>query len=255
MLVDERGKAMHNNKRLEPLNAARQFVEKYFPNCQAALLAGSVVRGEATTTSDLDIVIFDKELKNPYRESFIEFEWPIEVFVHNLTSYKDYFTMDYERARPSLQKMLVEGIVVKDEGIVEQIKKEAQQVLANGPQQWSIDTIDAKRYFITDVLDDFIGCTTIHEELFIVNKLAELISEFILRTNDKWVGTSKWVFRLLKAHDEQLALQFFEAFNFYYETKDKTQIITFVDYVLEPFGGRFFEGFSMAFRWGKQSSS
>ncbi|WP_274307261.1 nucleotidyltransferase domain-containing protein [Solibacillus daqui] len=241
---------MHNNKRLEPLKAARQFVEKYFPNCQAALLAGSVVRGEATTTSDLDIVIFDKEVKNPYRESFIEFEWPIEVFVHNLTSYKHYFAMDYERARSSLQKMLVEGFVVKDDGIVEQIKKEAQQILENGPQHWSLQTIDAKRYFITDVLDDFIGCTTIHEELFIVNMLAELISEFILRTNDKWVGTSKWVFRLLKAHDEQIALQFFEAFNFYYETKDKTQIITFVDHVLEPFGGRLFEGFSM----GKTSS-
>lgn len=236
---------MQYNKRLEPFNAASQFVEKYFSNCQAALLAGSVVRGEATITSDLDIVIFDKEVKSAYRESFIEFEWPIEVFVHNLTSYKNYFTMDYERARPSLQKMLIEGMVIKDDGIVEQIKKEAQQILENGPQQWSLQTIDAKRYFITDVLDDFIGCTTIHEELFIVNMLAELVSEFILRTNGKWVGTSKWIFRLLKAHDEQLALQFYEAFNFYYETKDKTQIIAFIDNVLEPFGGRLFEGFSM----------
>lgn len=66
---------MQNNKSLEPLNAASQFVEKYFSYCQAALLAGSVVRGEATTTSDLDIVIFDKEVKNSYRESFVEFEW------------------------------------------------------------------------------------------------------------------------------------------------------------------------------------
>lgn len=78
-----------------------------------------------------------------------------------------------------------------------------------------------------------------------MNRLAELVSEFILRANGKWVGTSKWVFRLLKAHDEQLAFQFFEAFNLYYETKDKTQIIVFVDNVLEPYGGRLFEGFSM----------
>lgn len=153
--------------------------------------------------------------------------------------------MDYERAIPSLQKMLVEGIVIKDDGVVEKIKKEAQQILENGPQQWSLQTMDTKRYFITDVLDDFIGCTKIHEELFIVNRLAELVSEFILRANGKWVGTSKWVFRLLKAHDEQLAFQFFEAFNLYYETKDKTQIIVFVDNVLEPYGGRLFEGFSM----------
>ena len=236
---------MQNNVRIEPLHAAHQFVEKYFPNCQAAILAGSVVRGEATVTSDLDIVVFDRELKDSYRESFVDFGWPIEVFAHNVTSYKKFFTMDYERARPSIQKMLAEGIIIKDDGIVDDLKNEAQEILANGPERWSDQTIDSKRYFITDVLDDFIGCSTIQEELFIVNLLAELVSEFILRTNGKWVGTSKWVFRLLKAHDEQLAFQFFEALNRYYETKDKTQIIEFVDTVLQPFGGRLFEGFSM----------
>ncbi|HER2162506.1 TPA: nucleotidyltransferase domain-containing protein [Streptococcus pyogenes] len=60
---------------------------KHFPNCQGALLAGSVVRGEATETSDLDIVVFDKNLSSPYRESLIAFSWAIEVFVNNLTSY------------------------------------------------------------------------------------------------------------------------------------------------------------------------
>lgn len=234
--------------RLEPLDAACVFVEKYFPNCQAALLAGSVVRGEATATSDLDIVIFDKEIKDSYRESWIEFGWPIEIFVHNFTSYKKFFAMDYERARPSIQKMLAEGVIIKDDGIVKALKIEAEEVLANGPQRWTDDTINTKRYFITDVLDDFIGCTEIEEEFFIANLLADLVSEFILRTNGKWVGTSKWVFRLLKAHDEQLARQFIEAFTHYHETKDKSKIIRFVDDVLQPYGGRLFEGFTLGKR-------
>ena len=31
-----------------PYEAAQKFVHKFFPNCNGALLAGSVIRGEAT---------------------------------------------------------------------------------------------------------------------------------------------------------------------------------------------------------------
>ncbi|GAB1788892.1 hypothetical protein PMEGAPR54_16620 [Priestia megaterium] len=78
-------------KRLEPLQAATQFIFKHYPHCQGALLAGSVVRGEATHTSDLDIVIFDENFTSSFRESLIEFGWAIEVFAHSLTSYQAFF--------------------------------------------------------------------------------------------------------------------------------------------------------------------
>jgi predicted nucleotidyltransferase len=53
--------------KLEPIGAAKTFVRTHFSNCQAALLAGSIVRGEATATSDLDIIIFDDTLVSSYR--------------------------------------------------------------------------------------------------------------------------------------------------------------------------------------------
>ena len=77
--------------RLSPKDAALKFVNRNFPKCQAAVLAGSVVRGEETETSDLDVVIFDKNFSSSYRESFIEYGWAIEAFVHNLTSYQVFF--------------------------------------------------------------------------------------------------------------------------------------------------------------------
>ncbi|RDW17068.1 nucleotidyltransferase domain-containing protein [Oceanobacillus chungangensis] len=109
---------MGNLNRLEPVKAARKFIENYFPYCDGALLAGSIVRGEATETSDLDIVIFDKTYRSSYRESVIEYDWPIEVFAHNLNSYQDYFESDYKRARPSLPRMVTEGIILKDNGVL-----------------------------------------------------------------------------------------------------------------------------------------
>lgn len=236
---------MGNLNRLPPIEAAHQFINEYFPNCQGALLAGSVVRGEATETSDLDIVIFDKNLSSSYRESLIDYGWAIEVFVHNLTSYKQFFEMDFERARPSMPRMVSEGIVIKSVGIIDSIKKEAMEILNNGPKEWLEETINTKRYFITDALNDFIGCSNRAEQIFIANTLAELLSEFVLRTNRQWLGASKWVIRSLRNYDEEFANHFVEAFDIFYKTGDKNEVIQFVDYVLQPFGGRLFDGFSL----------
>jgi predicted nucleotidyltransferase len=231
--------------RIDPYEAAKLFTLNHFPHCHGALLAGSVVRGESTETSDLDIVILDKNLKSAYRESVIEFGWNIEVFVHNLTSCKEFFKSDCERARPSLPKMVFEGAVLRDSGIIEHIKQEAKDLLEKGPEEWSAETIKIKRYFITDALDDFIGSTVRAEEIFIANTLGELVSEFVLRTNRKWIGTSKWVIRSLRNHDEKFADQFVEAFDTFYKTGDKNKVIVMVDEILHPFGGRLFQGFSL----------
>jgi predicted nucleotidyltransferase len=236
---------MSEIKRVNPFEAAQQFIQKQFPNCDGALLAGSVVRGEATETSDLDIVIFDQNVQSSYRESLIDFGWNIEVFVHNLNSYKEFFISDYERARPSLPRMVSEGIVLKDFGKMESIKHEAKALLDQGPVKWSQEMINIKRYFITDVLDDFIGCSDRSEEIFIANTLAEMVSEFVLRTNRKWIGTSKWLVRSLRHYDEKFAEHFVAVFETFYKTGDKNKIIQMVDNILEPYGGRLFNGFSL----------
>ncbi|MGM9967360.1 MAG: nucleotidyltransferase domain-containing protein [Rummeliibacillus sp.] len=233
---------MHQYK---PVEAASLFIDEFFPQCQGAILAGSVVRGEATDTSDLDIVIFDNKICASYRESLIQFGWPIEVFVHNLTSYQSYFDSDVERARPSLPRMVAEGIILKDEGIIESIKLEAIKLLDKGPAEWSIETINFKRYFLTDTLDDFIGCTNRAEELFIANHLAELASEFVLRTNRQWIGSSKWIVRALKQYDQKFTNRFMDAFDGFYRTGEKENVIKIVEEILVPFGGTLFEGFSL----------
>ncbi|EPE61858.1 nucleotidyltransferase [Exiguobacterium sp. S17] len=236
---------MHSLKhRIEPIEAAQQFVDHYFPNCQAAGLAGSVVRGEATETSDLDIVVFDQTLVSSYRESLIEYGWRIELFAHNLTSYHAFFVQDCQRAMPSLPTMVAESVVLKDTGVIEAIKREAKDLLERGPDVWSDETIEMKRYFLTDVLDDLIGCQNRQEGLFISSTIGDLICEFILRTNGKWTGTSKWAYRALARHDNELAHQLAAALESYYRNNEIDDLVCFVDEAMLPFGGRLFAGFS-----------
>ncbi|KAB8138082.1 nucleotidyltransferase domain-containing protein [Gracilibacillus oryzae] len=235
--------------KLPACDAAKRFIEEFFPTCQAAVLAGSVVRGEATETSDLDIVIFDNKIDSSYRESLVEFGWPIEIFVHNLSSYQHFFKMDYQSAKPSMQRMVAEGIVLRDEGILPSIKAEAEQMLEKGPESWTEETITLKRYFLTDMLDDFIGCDRRAEEIFIAGELAQQLHEFVLRTNNCWIGSSKWIVRALRQYDPVITEKFVEAFDCYYRTGEKDKVVRLCDQVLAPYGGRLFDGFSL----GKKS--
>lgn len=83
-------------------------------------------------------------------------------------------------------------------------------------------------------LDLITGCT-----------LAEQLHEFVLRTNKRWVGKSKWVVRELNRYDPVFTEQFVEAFSHYYETGNKNKVTELAELILEPFGGRLFDGFSI----------
>lgn len=231
--------------RPSPIEAAKLFIHEQFPTCQAALLGGSVVRGEETPTSDLDIVVIDEHLQSEYRESFISHGWPIELFVHNLKTLRHYFQSDYQRARPSLQKMVSEGIPLIDHAIINTIKQEANNMLRDGPPEWSAETIRMKRYFLTDALDDLIGSTKRGESIFIANSIGELLHEFVLRSNCHWIGSSKWIVRALHEYDPQFAKEFVNAFEHFYRKDDKMEIVRLVETVLQKHGGRLFEGFSV----------
>ncbi|PFJ06752.1 nucleotidyltransferase [Bacillus cereus] len=231
---------------MKPIEAAQSIITSQFPNCDVALLGGSVARGEATKTSDLDMVIVDNSLSSCYRESFYSHGWPVEVFVHNFETYKTFFKMDCDRGRPSLPQLVSEGVILKGKyEIVEMLKKEANNLLIKGPEKWNEETMKQKRYFITDTLDDFIGASKREEELFIANLLAELVHEYVLRVNGQWLGNSKWFIRVLRRYDEQYAEQFIAAFDYFYKTGEKSELITFVEKTLKQYGGRVFEGFSI----------
>lgn len=231
--------------KLHAMEAAKKFISENYPDCRVALLAGSVVRGEETDQSDLDIVIIDDTIHSAYRESVIAYLWMIETFVHTSETYQDFFAQDCRRARPSLPQMCLEGIVLQDDGLAQTIKDEAEKILLQGPEPWTIEDIDSKRYMITDLLNDLEGSVNEEEALFIASSLAYDVHEFILRTNRQWIGSSKWIVRALRNYNPQLCEEFVSLFHTFCKSGQKQQFIKFVDRILEPYGGRLFEGFSI----------
>lgn len=234
--------------RLPAREAARQFVDEFFPSCQVALLAGSVIRGQETPTSDLDLVIIDKNLPYAYRENFFACGWKIETFVYNRTSYRDFFQKNYETANPVLLTMCIEGVIIRDDGFAATLKKEAQEWYDRGPAPLTEEEILKNRYLITDLLDDLEGTEREDEALWIVNSLFPLAARFVMRFNRHWTGDGKWMFRRLQQLDRERAQKYVKMFEKYYLTRQKEPLIAFLKEWIRPCGGRLFAGYSQGKR-------
>ncbi|TLS37927.1 nucleotidyltransferase domain-containing protein [Pseudalkalibacillus caeni] len=228
---------------LKPKEAASLFIKEYFPDCDVAILAGSVVRGGATNKSDLDIIVI-KEDEREYRASYKAFGWPVEVFFHNWDSPEFVMEMERRAGIPLFIRMCSDGVFLRENTRGAALKKDAMERLKKGPMPWSKDEIDQERYLLTDLVEDLEGSENDSENLFTVCTLSRKIPEFMLRTKQKWMGEGKWIFRSLKEADEQAALRLEQSLTAFFEQKDKKKLIELVDNELKPFGGRLFNGFS-----------
>jgi len=229
--------------RISAVDAARKFVQDKFPNCFTALLAGSASRGEETDTSDLDIVIFDNTVPNRYRESSIHYGWRIECFIHNETSYMDQFAFDSKNGRATLATMISTGIILKYSRETKTLKETADQWVSAGPPSLDEGSIDASRYFIYDLLDDFKDSKSDEEAIITVNTLSIQLAEFILRLNGQWSARGKSLARHLYKFDKNLADRYFESLKAFYQRGEKQTLSDFVDTIYAPLGGQLFDGY------------
>lgn len=239
--------------RIPQMDAARAFIEAQFPESIVAIVAGSFTRGEATPTSDLDLVIVTHREDAPFRASFRAFGWPIEAFVHTPDSYRWYFQSDLDRRIPSLATMCTEGIVVRDSGgLADRIRDEARHLIAAGPPPLTGAEREDLRYALTDVLDDLLGTMDADEGKFIAHEVAEVSAKLLLLVNNRWIGRGKWMVRALRRFDEQAALRLDAGLSAYYRTGDKSALIAFARETLDMAGGTVFEGY---YRGGRTQDS
>ena len=231
--------------KMEGRDAAREFVATHFPDCLSAVLFGSVARGEATATSDLDIIIVTHEDISPYRKSYHEYGWFIETFVGSRKYNEEKVRRFRGRHIPSFLTSYAEGVILKDHhDFAQGLQEEAIAILERGPDELTRQEIDAYRYVITDWLDDFVDSKSYEESLFIAYDLVAKVGEFLLAYNRKWVGERKWLYRALQKLDQELADHLIEELKSFYQTGSKEGLIGIVVRVLDLAGGKLYEGYS-----------
>src|SRR5882724_6275836 len=117
------------------IGVARAIRSDRYTDASAVFAAGSIVRGEGTAHSDLDLVVVYTELECAYRESFRVDGYPVEAFVHDRETL-EYFFFEVDRPSgvPALPQMVVEGVEIPAPNDVSRaLKQQAASLIAAGP--------------------------------------------------------------------------------------------------------------------------
>ncbi len=207
-------------------------------------LAGSVMRGEATASSDLDVVVVYEALEGAYRESFVHGGWPVEAFVHDPETLERFFEEDRQRGVPSLMSMVGEGLEVPGASeFSARLKRRAAELLEAGPPPWGEEELTLRRYRLTDWVDDMRFPRSPEELVATGAWLYQDAAEFYFRARGLWSAHSKTIPRRLRRTDAAFAEKFLAAFDALFAEKRPEPAAALVEEMLEPFGGLLFDGF------------
>lgn len=217
--------------------------EKY-PDADVIFLAGSVVRGEGTKTSDLDIVVLYESLQNAYRDSYFYGGWPVEAFVHDPQTFRYFIQkVDAPTGVPSLAAMVSEGIELPSAtALSHRIKDMANDFLQVGPALWTAQEIDSSRYLISDLIEDLREPRSQGEMYAVAIQLYSAISNHYFRSRGLWSAKGKTIPRRLRRIDATFAGKFESAFESVFSQSKTEDLIALADDLMSVHGGFLFEG-------------
>ncbi|MCB0368066.1 MAG: GNAT family N-acetyltransferase [Bdellovibrionales bacterium] len=230
--------------RPSPVEIAKELMETRFKGAEITFVAGSIRKGEATSSSDIDLVVVYPKIEAAYRESFIYKSWPIEAFVHDPETLNYFFwELDAKDGTPSLPNMVVEGAVVPESHPwCYQLKSLADRVLDQGPEELSEEQLKNLMYGICDLIDDLKSPRNAFEAKTIISKLHEQLGNFWFRSQRRWSASGKHIPRRMLKIDPAFGEKWIRCFDLAFSGQHH-ELIKFTEEILTPFGGHIFDGY------------
>ncbi|MEC0330231.1 nucleotidyltransferase domain-containing protein [Paenibacillus macerans] len=229
--------------RNSPAEAAQTFVSQHYPDCMLAVLGGSASINQHDEASDLDIVVFEKEDPGYFHRVSSFLDWIIECTVLTPENYREYYDLGVQTANPTLQRLVAGGVVLVSRESGLEFIEEAQNDLQYGPMPWSQAELDFARYQISEKIMDLQGQIPRCEKWFVASKLLILLSEFLLRANQQWLGEGKHLFRYLQKYAPETAGDLEKGLETLYLRDDPGELIKACGRALEPYGGTLLVGY------------
>lgn len=227
--------------------AAREFVDRRFPDSVAAVLFGSSARGDQADSSDLDILVIENRRVVPYHLHFQETDWCFDIMGRSLRFCakrvlgrgKSWSHRDPDQI---LLIACAEGVQLKDtQGVTAELKRRANQILANGPAPLTAREISNYRQLITEVLDDFLDARRRQEACFVAYQMVITASQFLMGFNRRWSDEDcKWVYRRLVNDNHPLSRELVNGLDRYYQTDDRSHLSRPIESILGLAGGRLY---------------
>lgn len=221
------------------------LVSERFPNATTVLLGGSVVRGDATSTSDLDVVVIDESLPAARRETHVRDGWPVEVFAYTTATFAEYLERGWRTRLPVVAQMCAEAVIVVDRhGTASGLQARVRALLEAGPPEPTTSELQSYRYRLTNLRDDLADTDQQAERVFLGLQVARVVTELALLRRRCWLGTGKWLPRLVARVDPSLLDSLLPALAALVARNDPQPLLDLIDLQLVPVGGPLLDGYS-----------
>ncbi len=231
------------------VDVARLAVQGWFPDARAAWLGGSVVRGTATSSSDLDVTVLLDAAPAPFRDTRDADGWPVELFVQTPASLAHYRAVDRARRQPSTARLVGESVVLLDQdGWGRRLQLECRAEVAAGPEPLGAREVDAHRYALTCLLDDLTTGEAGVERTAVAVAAWDGALRLQLGLARRWTGTGKGLVREVVDLDASAGTSYASTFDTALGAAvggDVGLLTTAVADVLERAGGRLLVGYRL----------
>lgn len=191
---------------------ARSFVQSRFPRARAAFLGGSAASGDATATSDLDILVVLPDEHDDV--SFIETSrydgQLVEAFVYGADKLQWWLEKGRGDFRPVLDRLIGSGIPLIPGEVADALVTASREVLDSGPAPTARE-IDQRRYGLSALLDDLNDAKDVAERVVVTATMWRESAELAVLADRRWIGTGKWLIRELRAGGDPFGLVAFAA--------------------------------------------
>ncbi|WTS98192.1 nucleotidyltransferase domain-containing protein [Streptomyces sp. NBC_00096] len=234
---------------VDPIDQARRIVREQFPDALVAVLGGSTALGRATASSDLDIVVLVGDDGETCRET-LRFEGRVvELFIHTRAGLAELFAVDLAARRPVLQVIYATGLVLLDrDGGAARVRALAEADLRQGPPALDADTVETKRYGLTDALDDLGDATDPVERVAVAGVVLAGAADLLFDHHRAWTGVGKWLPRRLLEADGTLGAALLDGHLRLCATGDPQALTGAASAVLDLAGGPLREGYRRLWR-------
>ncbi|WP_265445689.1 nucleotidyltransferase domain-containing protein [Flexivirga meconopsidis] len=183
---------------------ARAFLAAKHPDAAIAFLGGSAATGDATATSDLDVLVIlgEDQADVSYVETSRYDGQLVEAFVYGPAAIRTWTARGRAERRPVLDRLAAEGISLTSGTTTQDWQTEARAVMAAGPAPLTSDEIDACRYALTSLLDDLADPRDAAEAAVVAATSWRKAAVLALGLDRHWLGTGKWLLRELRLSDD-----------------------------------------------------
>lgn len=214
------------------------FLNKYYSNQYACLISGSHVDNNSNEYSDIDVLIFTEDRNTVFNETLQYENFKIQAIVIPVQIVQDLLWVDYITSKGAFINMIAKGVVLFDNSnFLKYLISHTKELELLGGRPLSDHEVYMIRVKITSLLFDVMGGEDIHELLFSINSILDLISEFKLKMARNWCGDGKYRMRHIKAFDKKFHSELIKSVEEIYAHKNKTPFIDLMKKELNNHGG------------------